>query len=122
MADEQFKHALCYSRHVPPLRPEFDARTILSIAKAVQWKHPQSDYTSDIYVDGISELKQTEYANELRKVGIHVRRVHRAKDESSALIRLADALAGLAREAAEGDEEAAFLLQRAMRRRFIAEL
>ena len=122
LADDRFKHALCYSRHVPPLRPEFDARTILSIAKAVQWKQPQPDYTSDIYVDGISESKQIEYANELRKVGIHVRRVHRAKDESHALVRLADALAGLAREAAEGNEEAALLLQRASRRGFIAEL
>ena len=59
-----------------------------------------------------STRKQTEYANELRKIGVHVRRVHRAKDESHALIRLADALAGLAREAAEGNEEAALLLQR----------
>jgi len=76
LADEQFKHALCYSRHVPPLRPEFDARTVLSIAKAAQWKRPQPDYTSDIYVDGISESKRIEYANELRKVGVHVRRMH----------------------------------------------
>ena len=33
--------------------------------------------------------------------GMHVRRVHRLRDDSSALIRLADALAGLARESAD---------------------
>ena len=122
LSDERFKHTLCYSRHVPPLRPEFDARTILSIAKAVQWKQPQLNYTTDIFVDGISEAKQIEFANELRQVGVHVRRVHRARDESQALIRLADALAGLAREAAEGNETSMLLLQKALRRGFVTEL
>jgi len=50
------------------------------------------------------------------KLGIHVRRVHLARDESYALIRLADACAGLAREAEEGHQEAATLSRRGQRK------
>lgn len=122
LAEDRFKHALCYTRTRPPEHPDFDARTILSIAKAVQWHAPEPNYTSDIYIDGISDSKQAEYARELRSIGVHVRRVHQARDESHALIRLADALAGLARAAAEGDEEAAHVLREAIRRGVITEI
>jgi hypothetical protein len=116
VADNRFKRALCYSQETPPLKPEFDARTILSVAKAIQWRKPSADYTSDIFIDGISEAKQEEYANELRKIGLRVRRVHRVKKEqSNVFIRLADALAGLAREAAEGDDDAKRILQHALK-------
>lgn len=120
ISDEQFKRTLCYSRTIPPLNAEFDARTILSIAKAILWHRPGTDYTSDIYVDGISVSKQVDYANELRKIGIHVHRVRRAVDEKSALIRLADALAGLAREAAGGNQVAEAILRQAMKRGIVA--
>lgn len=122
LADERFKHALCYTRTQAAERPDFDARTILSIAKAVQWRNPEPDYSTDIYVDGISEAKQVEYAHELRAIGVHVRRVHQARDESHALIRLADALAGLARAAAEGNDDARLILQQAIRRNVVAAL
>ena len=122
VSDERFKRALCYSVTKPTAKPDYDLLTIVGIAKAVQWRGPQADYTSDIYIDGISETKQTEYANELRKVGVHVRRVHQARDESYALIRLADALAGLAREVVEKNEESAALMKQAIRKGTIAEV
>jgi hypothetical protein len=120
--DERFSKTLCYSPSVPPLRTEFDARTVLGIAKAIQWKQPKADYTSEIYIDGITEAKKTEYVKELRAIGIHVHRVRRATDDTSAFIRLADALAGLAREALEGREESVTLLRRAIKRKVIAEV
>jgi hypothetical protein len=122
LADDRFKHTLCFTKTQAAERPDFDARTILSIAKAVQWRNPEPDYSSDIYVDGISESKQSEYARELRAIGVHVRRIHRARDEGYALIRLADALAGLARAASEGDKDARHMLQQALRRGVVAEL
>ncbi|MCS6847322.1 MAG: DUF3800 domain-containing protein [Anaerolineae bacterium] len=116
-ADQRFYNSLCFSHSEPPLKPEFDTRTILSIAKAIWWRKPEGDYTSEIYIDGISKSKQSEYARELRKIGIRVKRVHKARDESYALIRLADSLAGLARAALENQEgEEASLLGQAMRR------
>ena len=122
VANDHFKGVMCYSVSKPVIKPDYDLRTIIGIAKAVQWRKPQLDYTSDIYVDGISETKQTEYANELRKLGVHVRRIHKARDESHALIRLADTLAGLAREVAEGNEESAVLMRQATRKGIITEL
>lgn len=122
VGDDRFKRVLCYSVTRPLAKPNYDAQTVLGIVKAIHWRKPDPDYTSDIYVDGISQTKQTEYANELRKVGVSVRRVHRARDESSTLIRLADALAGLAREVAENNEESKALMRQAMRRGIIAEV
>jgi hypothetical protein len=78
---------------------------------------------SDIFIDGISQSKQTLYANQLRHLGIRVRRVHRARDESYALIRLADALAGLVREVSERqNEDSTNLLLEAVRRRIVLEI
>jgi hypothetical protein len=96
-ADERFRRSLCYTHSRPIEQTDFDARTILGIAKAIRWRGPDDDYTSDVYIDGITQTKQGEYAKELRAIGVHVRRVHRARDDHNPLIRLADALAGLAR-------------------------
>ena len=121
--DKRFYQTLYYSRSRPPQKPQFDSDTISSIAQAIRCKHPPEDYTSDIYIDGISETKQVQYANELRQLGVKVRRVHRARDESYALIRLADALAGLTREAVEGQNElSARLVERAIRRGILTEI
>ena len=121
--DRRFQGGLCYFQSDPPRQPEFDACTITGIAKAIQWKQHDLNYTSEIYVDGISGAKQAEYARELRRIGVHVHRVHRARDESYALIRLADALAGLVRAAIAGkDQEAAELLRKATRKGVITEV
>ena len=122
IADVNFRGTLCYTQSTPPLDPEFDARTLLSIAKAINWKSRAIHYTSDIYVDGISDKMKIAYANELRKIGVRVRQVRSLRDENSALIRLADSLAGLAREASEGNPEAVVILRQALKRRIVAEL
>jgi hypothetical protein len=122
IADPRFQDTLCYSISHPITHPDYDARTILGIAKAVKWKQPVDPYTVEVYVDGISGAKQSEYSLELRGLGIKVRRVHPARDESYPLIRLADAIAGLAREATEGSIEAAALLNQAIRKKVITEV
>ena len=53
-----------------------------------------------IYVDGLTKSKRHVYGSELRKLGIPTRKVQGVtRDESSALIRLADATAGFVRDA-----------------------
>lgn len=114
---EHFRNALCISTYRMAGKVDYDMRTILSITKAIVAHRPAlKDYTSDIYIDGISRTKQTEYANELRKLGVRVRRIHQARDESNALIRLADAFAGLMREADQGQEESLLCRNRAQRK------
>ncbi len=52
----------------------------------------------------------------IRAKGISIARLHRVTDHASAMIRLADALAGLVRDAAENDtSDAAKLLPLAKR-------
>ena len=114
--DSRFKGALCYSATQHLARPNFDLLTISAISKAIKTRQPVEAYEAEIYIDGLTKGKQNGYSSEIRKSGINVRHVHRVRDENSALIRLADALAGLAREAIEGrDEEARALVKQALR-------
>lgn len=83
----------------------YDAVTIEAIAKAVNWKKPKGDFTTVVYVDGLSKAKRHEYGSELRKLGIPTSKVQGVtKDENNALVRLADALAGFVRDVLDGDK------------------
>ena len=61
-------------------------------------------YTTLIYIDGLSRTKRREYGARFRRVGLPVRRVRGiTRDESNALIRLADSIAGFVRDALESE-------------------
>jgi hypothetical protein len=80
----------------------YDLATLIAIAKAVHWEK-LTDFTTLIYVDGLSKTKRQEYATELRKLKVPIHKVRGvAKDENNALIRLADTLAGFIRDVLEG--------------------
>lgn len=117
IGDVHFKGVLCYLKYAETLtKTGFDLYTTLAIEKAIRAKaHPP--YVAEVYVDGLSKDKRTEYSVSLRKLGLSRVILHRIRDEqSSALIRLADALAGLVRDAEEGKyEEAAHLIERGQR-------
>ncbi len=77
----------------------YDMATIVGIAKAVHFKEPPEGYSALIYIDGLSKTKRHEYGSELRKLGIHTKKVQGvSKDENNALTRLADAIAGFVRD------------------------
>ena len=97
-----FKEKLRYS--VYHEQPTYDLATITAIAKAVHFKEPD-EYTTLIYVDGLSKNKRQEYGSELRKLGVSTRKVQGVnKDENNALIRLADAVAGFVRDVLDGEK------------------
>ncbi len=84
----------------------YDMATIMGIAKAVHFKEPK-EYTTLVYVDGLSKNKRQEYGSELRKLGVPIRKVQGVtKDENNFLTRLADAIAGFVRDVLdkEGDD------------------
>ncbi len=86
----------------------YDVATILGIAKAINVSKPVEDFTSVVYVDGLSKTKRHEYSSELRKLGIPTAKVQGvAKDENNSLIRLADSLAGFIRDVLDGDRREA---------------
>lgn len=76
----------------------------------------QTNYKVVILVDGLGKVERYRVTLELRRVGIQVDKVRGPRDESDPLIRLADAIAGLVRDADEYQEYAVSLLREAGRR------
>ncbi len=75
----------------------------MTTAKAILDK-TTGEYTASITVDGLSRNLEKRFATTIRKLKIKTVKVKGARDESSPLIRLADALAGLFRDASEGEQ------------------
>jgi Protein of unknown function (DUF3800) len=128
--DRRFRETLRFTVYGPTeAEPviDYDHATIIAIWKAVEISASRlgfdsGEYTADVFVDGISKAQQKTYKHQLSRLRCNVRRVHRARDESYAFIRLADALAGFVREAAEGDEEARRLLIQGRRNGIVLEI
>lgn len=119
----QFRGRLRYSvfRNVG----DYDMATVVAIAKGINVRKPRGKYTTIIYVDALRKPKRHEYGRELRKLGIPTRKVQGvARDESNALIRLADAIAGFVRDVVRGeaDQEMKALFERAKRRGVLIEV
>lgn len=64
------------------------------------------DYDATVFVDGLSRTLERAVGLSLRRSGSHVKKVRGLDEENDALMRLADAVCGLVREAIQG--EAAF--------------
>lgn len=120
-SNKVFKGKLRYS--VYHEQPSHDLATIAGIAKAVHFKEPE-EYTTLVYVDGLSKNKRQEYGSELRKLGIPTRKVQGVnKDENNALIRLADAVAGFVRDVIDGEKgEIQQLFKEAMKNGYLIEI
>lgn len=103
-AERQFGEKLRYS--VFRGKTDFDLATIMAIAKAVNWRKPVVNYAVNVYVDGLSKSKRLEYSRQLHRLGVPIRQVRGiTKDENNALTRLADAVAGLIRDAINDDNQ-----------------
>lgn len=113
IGDIRFRGVLCYSKFPHRVQPNFDTLTVDTLAGVVSSKLESSHYVVEAWIDGLSETKRTEYANHLRDKGLRNVHLHRVrKEDSNTLIRLADALAGLLRDAIEGKYlEAVHLVQ-----------
>lgn len=88
----------------------FDELEVLATAQAVnvyreEHKISEDNYKVTVTVDGLSKAVAIRMGSDFRKLGVRTRRVIGKKDEASAIIRLADAIAGLMREAEEGRPE-----------------
>jgi len=102
-SDARFKGKLRYS--VFRESTDYDAVTVMGLAKAIYLSKPPSKYKSLVYVDGLSRTKRREYSVQLRRLGLRIHQVRGvARDESNALTRLADAIAGFVRDALETNQ------------------
>lgn len=103
-ADDRFKGFLRYE--VFRRTKDYDTSTITAIVSSVKWDKPVGKYTTMVYVDGLSKTKRQEYGARLRRMGLPVRRIRGvARDETNALTRLADSIAGFVRDAIDGKSE-----------------
>lgn len=71
-----------------------------SVAIALHTKY-QRNYQATVIVDGLRDKEIPRFAKQLRARNVKLRKVRGAKDQSDTLIRLADALAGFARDSLE---------------------
>lgn len=105
----------------------FDDLEVLATAQAISTYREthsirEDEYKLTITVDGLSKTIAARMASEFRKLGIKPRKIVGKKDESSAVLRLADAVAGLTREAHEGRPEYKKLESKLKRTKILHEL
>lgn len=95
--------------------------TVYTTAKAIN-HCVHGEYRATVIVDGLTGSEVTRFGKELRQLNIKVKKVRGARDESSPLIRLADAFAGFLRDGIEEQEYAQELYREAQRRGVVKEV
>lgn len=93
---------------------DYQELTIIATAKAIISAAPMDDYEASVYVDGLSRTDRFVVGAGLRHRYVKVKRVRGLRDESNALIRLADAVAGFVRDCLEGNQDMKPLYEKAV--------
>jgi hypothetical protein len=96
--------------------------TVLTIAAAIHAAKRQTKYKASIFIDGLQKSEVTVVSAKLRKIGVSTEKVRGVRDESHAIIRLADAIAGFIREYQEGREYALVLYELAIKNKILTEV
>lgn len=97
--------------------------TSYATAKAIIKKAGEREYSVTVYVDGLSETDVAYFGKELKALNIRRRKVKGVRrDENNTLIRLADALCGLVRDARENNPAAVELLRLLQKKKAVTAL
>lgn len=72
--------------------------TLVAIASAITASKENDQYEALVFIDGLQRGEVSKVATGLRRIGIRTEKVRGLRDESDALIRLTDAIAGFIRE------------------------
>lgn len=127
LAQQKLPAMIFVKNYTPSSKNGFDDLEVLATAQAINTFREtnsirEDEYKLTITVDGLSRTVAARMASEFRKLGIKPRKIVGKKDESNAIIRLADAIAGLTREAHEGRSEYKVLQTRLKRTKTLYEL
>jgi len=79
----------------------YSTLTVQAIARALS-EMDETNYKATILIDGLTRSLERAVGLQLRRAGVHAKKVRGLKDENDALVRLADAVCGLVRGAMEG--------------------
>jgi hypothetical protein len=113
------KNCIFYAIHI-------DTRDYISsmadtIVRSIR-QHVTDRYKATIVIDGLDKETVRGIAKRLKQEGVICRKVRGVKDESSAWIRLADAIAGFSRHAYENKSYALNLYHEMQQRGFLIQL
>lgn len=101
---------------------EYLSLTVQTVAQAILI-HAQEPYKATVLIDGLPRSQRAKVGTRLRRLGVRIRKVRGVrKDESDALIRLADALCGFVRAASEGQEAMKQLFEWGKKAGYLCEL
>ena len=104
LTSKVFRHKIFYS--LSEDTKAYKEITLITIASAITAVKDSSDYKASIFIDGLQKSEIFKVGSGLRKIGVHTEKVRGVRDESNAIVRLADAIAGLIREQTEKIEYA----------------
>jgi hypothetical protein len=124
---DQVLPCMIFTKNFPGSKTGFDKLEVLAAAQALNVYREEHDIHEDSYkvtitVDGLSKTVAARMGSEFRKLGVKTRKIVGKRDESSAIIRLADAVAGLMREVQEGRPEYKKLAAKLKRAKMLYEL
>lgn len=108
--EDVLKDKVCFSVYTQT--QSYIDLTILTVAKSILRK-VKTEYKATVFVDGLDKVEIRKFTAGLHKLHIQTRKVRGLRDESDALIRLADAFCGFLRDYIEGKEYAKILYSRA---------
>lgn len=81
-----------------------------------------AEFQATVLIDGLPRSEEREVGLQLRRLGVPVKKVRGAKDETDVLIRLADAVCGFVRAALEGQPDMRSLLDEQLRHGVVREV
>lgn len=100
LANPHLKGEIFFTQFSGIKYPEF---TITAITKAVKKKVKTRNYELTVLIEGLKREERRFFASGLRHQGIRVKKVRGLRQESDAIIRLADSLAGFLRDVKKGE-------------------
>lgn len=99
-----FKNSIFYS--LTKDSKTYKDTMLVTIATAVNTAKTKEKIKVSVFIDGLRRKEILMIKTGLRRIGLRTEKVRGVKDENSAIIRLADAIAGLVRKKVEGIEYA----------------
>lgn len=123
LSSKSFKHKIFYQ--VFAESKLYQDLTCLVVAKAINRYIGQqgiSRYQAIVLIDGLRKTETRKISKSLRNLGVKTRKVKGLRDESDPVIRLADTVVGVIREAEEGNQKFKTIVKEIRKRNIINEL
>jgi hypothetical protein len=101
---------------------DYTGATATTIAKTFRIASPPENYKAIVTIDGLPHSQEEPLGVTLRHLGVRIKHVRGLKDETDALIRLADAICGLLMAAFEGQPPMVSIFERGKRNGFLVDV